>query len=187
MTTAVRLCGSNSVLSVFTTRSVYGYVCRIMSVQSTSLITTLSAASEMCRYSQSVVIPQVSVGWDFALGMEILSLFANCRYIRSRCLRSWLYAYVCMLMCVCLCVYAYVCMLMCVCLCVYACYALYSAGHWNLIIRVKLLPYTPVHTVCRSWAAALHPAWLTLSVFVEQPLCHACNSCAENTTFAAHG
>ena len=42
-----------------------------------------------CPYSRSVVIPEVSllcvtVGWDFALGMEILSLFANCRYIRSR-------------------------------------------------------------------------------------------------------
>ena len=26
----------------------------------------------------------ITVGWDFALGMETLSLFANCRYIRSR-------------------------------------------------------------------------------------------------------
>ena len=45
-------------------------------------------ASEKCPYSRSVVIPDVSytytVGLDFALGMEILSLFANCRYIHSR-------------------------------------------------------------------------------------------------------
>ena len=59
-------------------------------VQSTLRITTLGGASEKCPYSRSVVIPEVpsydciTVGWDFALGMEILSLFANCHYIRSR-------------------------------------------------------------------------------------------------------
>ena len=63
-------------------------------VQSTSRIKTLGGASEKCPYSRSVVIPEVplydciTVGWDFALGMEILSLFANCRYIRSRYYRS---------------------------------------------------------------------------------------------------
>ena len=46
-------------------------------------------ASKKCPYLQNVVTPEVSllcitVGWDFALGMEILSLFGNCRYIRSR-------------------------------------------------------------------------------------------------------
>ena len=56
-------------------------------LQSTSRITTLGGASEKCPYSRSVVIPEVplciTVGCDFALGIEILSLFANC-YIRSR-------------------------------------------------------------------------------------------------------
>ena len=61
----------------------------VYTVQSTVRVTTLGGASEKCRYSQSVVIPEVSllcetVRLDFALGMEILSLFANCRYIRSR-------------------------------------------------------------------------------------------------------
>ena len=63
----------------------------VNTVLSTVRITTLGGASEKCRYSQSVVIPEVSllqvcvtVGWDFALGMDILSLFANCGYIRSR-------------------------------------------------------------------------------------------------------
>ena len=53
------------------------------------LITTLGGgASKKCPYSRIVVIPEVSlcitVEKDFALGMEMLSLFANCRYIRSR-------------------------------------------------------------------------------------------------------
>ena len=52
-------------------------------VQSTSLITTLGGASEKCPYTRSLILC-ITVGWDFALGMEILSLFANCRYIRSR-------------------------------------------------------------------------------------------------------
>ena len=52
-------------------------------VQSTLRITTLGGASEKCPYTRSLIIC-ITVRWDFALGMEILSLFANCRYIRSR-------------------------------------------------------------------------------------------------------
>ena len=46
----------------------------ILSLQSTSLITTLGGGSEKCPYSRNVVIPEVSlcvtVGRDFALGMK---------------------------------------------------------------------------------------------------------------------
>ena len=64
-------------------------------LQSTVRITTLGGgASEKCPYSRkcpytrSLIILCVTVRWDFALGMEILSLFANCRHIRSRHKRS---------------------------------------------------------------------------------------------------
>ena len=52
------------------------------------VLTTLGRASKGVHIREVSLYPKSHfmyyMGWYFALGMDILSLFANCRYIRSR-------------------------------------------------------------------------------------------------------
>ena len=92
-------------------------MCVCVCVQSTSLITTLSGASEKCPSSRSVVIPEVSL-YVLQLDGTLLWAWEFCRYSRIVVISAVVISeidcmYICLCMYVCVCVHvrvhAYVC------------------------------------------------------------------------------